>query len=115
MRSDAKFLLVEVVDRRGPGEGLYRPSGPDVFMRVEIDGRIRKAWIDIEELIKWNDALDDFPGNQEVEKVKAFVRERADGFVQIIERVVKEGRPPDEKGEIWLCAADLAGLCPTAA
>ena len=47
--------------------------------------------------------------------MKAFVRERADGFVQIIERVVKEGRPPDEKGEIWLCAADLAGLCPTAA
>ena len=43
MSSDAKFLSVEVVDRRGPGEGLYRPSGSDVFMRVEIHGRIRKA------------------------------------------------------------------------
>ena len=115
MNSDAKFRSVEVVDRRGPGEGLHCPSGPDVFMRVEIDGGIRKARIDIEELIKWNDALDDFPENQEVEKVKAFVRERADGFVRIIERVINEGRPPDEKGDIWLCAADLAGLCPAAA
>ena len=47
--------------------------------------------------------------------MKAFVRECADGFVQIIERVVKEGRPPNEKGKIWLWAADFAGLCPTAA
>ena len=47
--------------------------------------------------------------------MKAFVRECADGFVEIIERVVKEGRPPNEMGEIGLCAADLAGLCPTAA
>ena len=75
MSSDAKFLSVEVVDRRGPGEGLYRPSGPDLFMRVEIDKRVYKARIDIEELKKWNDALDNFPKNKEVEKVKAFVRE----------------------------------------
>ena len=84
-------------------------------MRVEIDKRVYKAWIDIEELKKWNDALDNFPENKEVEKVKAFVREHADGFAQIIDRMVKEGRPPDEKGDIWVCTADLAGLCPTAA
>ncbi|MCY4460625.1 MAG: hypothetical protein OXC26_09580 [Albidovulum sp.] len=115
MSSGAKLRSVEFVIPQGPGEGLHRPPGPDVLVLVEIDGRIHKAYIDIEELIKWNDALDDFPENQKDERVKAFVRENADGFVQIVERAVKEGGPPDENGEIRLRAADLAGICPRAA
>ena len=49
MSLDAKFRSVEVVDRQGPGEGLHRPSGSDVIMRLKINGRIRKARIDIGE------------------------------------------------------------------
>ena len=104
----------------GEGGGDLDP-GLYVFIRVKIAGRIRRTWIKLEELIKSCDALDkrndadedQFDDDKERdERVKAFVRERADAFLQIIERVIKECRKPDEKVVIRLIAKHLTGLCP---
>ena len=121
MSSDAEFCSVEVVDLPSSGGGGDLDPGPYVFIRVKIAGRIRRTWIKLEELIKSCDALDkrndadedQFDDDPERdERVKAFVRERAEAFLQIIERVGKEDRACDERGGIQLTVADLANLCP---
>ena len=106
MSSDAEFCSVEVVDLPSSGEGGDLDPGLYVFIRVKMAGRIRRTWLKLEELIKSCDALDkrndadedQFDDDKERdERVKAFVRERADAFLQIIERVIKECRKPDER------------------
>ena len=80
-----------------------------MVIRVKIDGRIRVARIDLEELKRWKDALDDLRD----EEVKAFVHARGDDFAQAIEQVVKEDQSPEKVRDIIrLTAADLADLCP---